>query len=141
MNDNMIIDTNVLVYAFDLSEPEKRSKCKPIIESIFRGETKGIITNQILAEFFVTLTKKIQKPLNIEQAKMIICAIIDSDNWIKMNYSEKTLPKAIGLTEKTNIPFWDALIAATMIENDVFIICSEDQDFKKIREIKISTPF
>ena len=57
------IDTNILVYAFDTSYPEKREKCKKIIQDIFDGKQEGALTNQILAEFTNVVLKKIEKPL------------------------------------------------------------------------------
>ena len=60
------IDTNLLVYAFDSSYPEKRKKCKELVLSVFEGEKKAAVTNQILAEFAFIVTQKIENPLSKE---------------------------------------------------------------------------
>ena len=45
MKDEIFYDTNVLYYAYDLSEPEKRNTCKLLIRKVFMGEAKGVISN------------------------------------------------------------------------------------------------
>lgn len=141
MTDKSLIDTTIIVYAYDSSEKEKREKCKSIVSKIFKGESQAYITNQILAELFFVLTKKIENPISKETAEIIIDSIINSPHWHILNYSSKTIPQAIQLTKKFNIPFWDSLITATMIENNVFSIITENaSDFKKIPMLKVINP-
>ena len=136
-----IIDTNLIVYAFDLSETRKRNVCKKLIEDVFKGKRKMYISNQILGEFFNVVTRFVKRPLSIEHAKEIVKGIIESENWIKVNYTVKTIEKALGLVEKFNIGFWDALIVATMMENDIDVIYTENEkDFKKVPGIKVINP-
>ncbi|MFH1425777.1 MAG: PIN domain-containing protein [archaeon] len=115
MLGEFITDTNILAYVYDDSEPEKREKCFNLVKTIFESGEDGCVSNQILAELFVTLTKNINKPLNIEDANTIVDSFIVSGHWDKINYTHKTVEKAIGLSGKYKIHFWDALIAATMI--------------------------
>ena len=84
------IDTNILVYAFDKAYPEKRKICKKIIEEIFKGKNIGVVTNQILAEFAVTVTKKVEKPLNKSEVTAIINSIL-SMVWPSRIYCSKRL--------------------------------------------------
>lgn len=141
MNDNLI-DTNILVYAYDLSEEAKREKCKKIIRAIFSGEKTAFVTNQVLAEFFVVVTRKIEKPMKEEDAKIVVNGIIDSDNWKKLVYSHNTLKRAINTAIFFKTNFWDALIAETMLENSVFEIITENtKDFEKIPKLFSKNPF
>ncbi len=134
MNDKpSFFDTNILVYAFDEAEPLKREKCEKHVLQVFNGQTKGIVSNQILAELFFVLTQRVRKPLDTENAARIILSILNSNNWIKLNYSVETVAKAAKLTAEKRTPFWDALIAETMLENQVFSIITENKkDFEKI---------
>ncbi|MBI5072934.1 hypothetical protein HZA99_03885 [Candidatus Woesearchaeota archaeon] len=52
------LDTNILVYAFDNAYPKKREICKKLVLNIFNGKQKGVLTNQILAEFSAVVTKR-----------------------------------------------------------------------------------
>ena len=138
---SFLIDTNIIAYAYDVSEPLKREKCLNFVKKAFNGEKEAFITNQILGELFVTLTKNFKKPLEKEDAQLIISSIINSKTWVKINYSHKTIEKAIILSKEYNLPFWDCLISATMIENNIFTIYTENEkDFKNIVGIKAINP-
>ena len=137
-----LFDTNILVYAHDISENEKRNKGLHLMESVFAGEREGIVTNQILAELFHVLTGSMKKSIDVKKAQEIVNAIISSDSWKKINYSHKTVKRAVNYVEEFNLHFWDALISATMIENNIFTIYTENEkDFKKIPGIKVINPF
>ncbi len=136
-----LIDTNIIVYAYGLSEELKRQKCKKIIESVFSWENTAFVTNQILAEFFSAVTRKIEKPLKEEDAKDIIEGIIESENWIKIDYTHKTVNRAVNTSTILKTTFWDTLIAETMLENSVFEILTENtKDFEKIPKLIVKNP-
>ncbi len=121
------IDTNILVYAFDTSEPEKRKACKKIFEDIMSGRLKGVVTNQILAEFCYVVTSKVNKPLSRDQAADIVAAILTSENWIVLDYAASTVLAAL----HSKKPFWDSLIIQTLLEHDVQKIYTENTaDFR-----------
>ena len=131
------IDTNILVYAFDTSYPRRRAVCKKIVEDIFLGKDEAVVTNQILAEFAVVVTKKIEHPLPAKKAQTIIGAIIASENWHVLDYSGSTVLKALGSKRH----FWDALIAETLKEQGIRdILTKNEEDFKK-SGIRPQSPF
>lgn len=67
MNDNILVDSNVLVYAYDRSEPQKQTQAVRVLDHWMAGYL-GVLSTQVLAEFFMTVTKKIIAPLSIKQA-------------------------------------------------------------------------
>jgi len=141
MKDKTIFDTTTLVYAFNQSEPKKRRTCKKFVEDVFLGNKRGVLTNQILSELFVVLTKKIENPLNKEKAGEIIKGFVKSPNWEKINYTSESVFRATKISKNYNLSFWDSLIVSTMLEKDIFKIVTEDSDFKKVPKIKIENPF
>jgi len=142
MKDNLFIDTNIIVYAFDESENKKRAIAKKLFEQATKGEIKAIISNQILAELYSVLTKKMETPLKTKEAQIIINGIIDSIHWKKTSYTEKTITRAIETSIKHKTPFWDAIIAETMLENETYKIITENiKDFEKIPELETINPF
>jgi len=142
MNYVDFLDTNVLVYAFDSSEGEKHAHAKKLLEKILLGERRAAISNQVLAEFFSAVTKKIEKPVSAEIAQEIVDALTASKHFTKLNYVAKTVSNAATLSRKYAIPFWDALIAQTALENGVFAVVTEnDKHFRKIPGIKVINPF
>ena len=56
MSDKVFFDTNVLVYAFDKSEPEKGTIAKRLIRD-YGSEGNLVLSTQVLQEFYVTVTK------------------------------------------------------------------------------------
>lgn len=62
------LDTNILVYAYDISAGAKSEAAKKIVLDLWDSGL-GVISTQVLHEFFVIITKKIPNPLKINTAK------------------------------------------------------------------------
>jgi predicted nucleic acid-binding protein len=141
-DDNLkLIDTNILVYAYDVSEREKHEQAKTIIKDVWT-KGGGVISLQNLCEFFVVVTRKVEQPLTLEEAQTIISDIIRSAKWMVIDRDQSTLIKAIDLVKTTGAHFWDTLIAACMHENSIVKIVTENEsDFRKIKDITVINPF
>ncbi|HLC56970.1 MAG TPA: PIN domain-containing protein [Candidatus Nanoarchaeia archaeon] len=143
MKDNFfLLDTNIMVYAFDSSERIKQRIASGIIEDVIRGKIKIALSVQNLAEFFFVATKKIEAPLSIEDAQKIIDRFVKLGSIQKICYTEKTLLSALELLKKHNLHIWDALLIATMLENGVYAIYTENEkDFGRVKQINVMNPF
>jgi predicted nucleic acid-binding protein len=142
MSDSLFYDTNILVYAYDESESKKRQVAEKLVESVFSGEVKGVLSNQILSELFYVLTEKINKPLSKEIAAKITRKYVISDKWKKLDYTNSTALKATLSSSYYNSSFWDTLVAETMKENEIVqIITENEKDFKVIPGLKVINPF
>jgi len=67
MTASVLVDTNVLVYAYDRSEPSKQQQALAVLDALALSSA-GAVTSQILAEFFVTVTRKLRPPLSAGEA-------------------------------------------------------------------------
>ena len=69
MNGKVFVDTNILVYADDRSNLQKQQKAFSILNQLVASNT-GVLSTQVLAEFFVTVTsaRKLSAPLSIAEA-------------------------------------------------------------------------
>lgn len=133
----VFVDTNILVYAYDNSEPKKQEKCRKLLGDCFSGKANLMVSNQVLAEFCSVVTGKIQKPLEKKEAGEILEEIIETGNFLVANYNAETVRKA----NSSETPFWNSLIAETMKENGVFEIYTENtKDFSGIKEITAVNP-
>jgi predicted nucleic acid-binding protein len=142
MKDSTFYDTNILVYAYDESEKEKKDVAEKLVEKVFSGEAKGVLSNQILSELFYVLSEKINKPLEKDTATKIIRKYVLSEKWEKLNYTGSTTLKAALSSTYYKSSFWDTLIAETMKENGVVQIFTENEkDFIVIPGIKVINPF
>ncbi len=129
------IDTNLLVYAFDTAYPQKWAVCRRLLQEAFAGESILVVTNQILAEFAVVVTKKIGMPLSSAEAISIIRSIQTSNGWKVLYYNEDSIVQAL-----EGKSFWDALIASTLKQNGVDEFLTENVDDFKGLGIKVTNP-
>lgn len=138
---NKLIDTNILVYAYDTSEVGKHEISRDIIRQIWENGD-GVVCLQNLMEFFVVITKKVENPIDVSEAKVIVKDFLKSDNWMIIDRDVDTFLNAIDLVSKHKMHLWDAVIAACMQENDITEIVTENKnDFDMIPNIKVTVPF
>lgn len=137
-----LIDTNILVYAYDNTDKRKHAIAQALLEKCWKKEITYAISSQNLAEFFITITKKVPHPLSIVQAEQIIADICSFSGWKVLQYNQNTLLLAIKMYEKHKKHFWDALILATMREAGITHIYSKNEaDFKIFENITVINPF
>jgi predicted nucleic acid-binding protein len=136
-----LIDTNILVYAYDSSEGEKHEIAKDILRQIWI-EGGGVVCLQNLMEFFVIITQKVENPIDVMMAKDIVYDFIKSERWTIIDRDADTFLSAIELVSEFDIHLWDAAIAASMKENNLTEIVTENEkDFRKVPDIKVVFPF
>ena len=141
MGDEFFVDTNILVYAFDKTEKQKHKIAQELIKDVTLGKIKGVVSSQVLGELFEALTKKLECQIEKNTAQLIVNGLIDSVHWKKINYTQNTVSKAINASIAEKKPFWDSLIAETMVENSVFSILTEDTKDFSTNLIKPVNPF
>jgi len=132
------VDTNILVYAHDLSAQDRHTKAATIVESLWETET-GAISTQVLQEFYVTVTRKIKNPLTPAEAREIIRNYLA---WpVQINDPEMTI-RASEIEEKNSLSFWDALIVAAALRLHAKKIITEDLNNGQIIEgVLVENPF
>lgn len=138
MNDKIFVDTNILVYAHDLSAGDRHTKALAMIENLWETET-GVTSTQVLQEFYVTVTRKGKKPLKPNEAREIIQNYLA---WpVQVNDVETTI-RASEISEKDCLSFWDALIIAAAHRMQAKKIITEDLNHgQTIEGILIVNPF
>ena len=67
MAGRVFVDTNILLYAYDKSEPAKQPRAMAALDLLAR-EHIGVLTPQVLAEFYVNATRRLDPPLTDEEA-------------------------------------------------------------------------
>lgn len=136
-----LIDTVVLVHAYTVSDDEKHRLALVLIERVWGGE-EAMTTLQNLCEFFFVVTRKVEKPISASAAETIVKGILTATQWRVIDRSPETVFKAIELVKLHRAPFWDALIATCMLEQQVHTIITENEkDFGKIPGITVINPF
>lgn len=137
MHVKTFVDTNVLIYAHDLDAKEKHRIGKEVLEELWATRA-GVLSTQVLQEFYVNVTRKLARPLTKKVARTIVNAYIP---WC-MDTTPAELISAFRIEDETRIGFWDALICATALKAGVERILSEDLNAgQKIAGIRIENPF
>ena len=132
------VDTSILVYAHDDSAGPKRDQARALIEQLWESRD-GCLSVQVLQEFFVTVTRKIAKPLDAEVAREIVA---DLSRWRMHVPAPGDVLGAIGIHQRTGISFWDAMIVRSAAEVGSAVLYSEDlnpgQEYSGVR---VENPF
>jgi predicted nucleic acid-binding protein len=136
-----LIDTNVLVYLFDGDAPAKREASRRLVEGCFRREAEYSVSVQNLAEFAVVVTEKVEHPLPTDDVRRFVAAVAGFDGWHVVGYGGATVDRALELREQHTVHFWDALLAATMLEYGIDTVYSEDAHLSRVPGITVVDPY
>jgi predicted nucleic acid-binding protein len=131
------LDTNVLVYAFDEGEPEKREVARRLVdEHLIEGD--GILSVQVLREFY-SATRKLAHPLPIEKA-------VEAVGYLAMfspiAEDGRMVVGAVHRSREYTLSFWDALIVEAALRGGADRLLTEDlQHGQQIEALVVENPF
>ena len=136
MSARSFFDTNVLVYADDKAAPAKQRRALDLVADHRRART-GVVSLQVLQEYFVTVTKKLHVDSSIARRKVELLAEFD------VAAPEVTdILAAIDLHRLHGFSFWDALVLRAAKQAGCSIVFSEDmQNAREIDGLEIVNPF
>jgi predicted nucleic acid-binding protein len=138
MKDKIFLDTNIIVYAHDRSSGDKHAAAREIMDYLWESR-KGVISVQVLQEFFVCVTRKIKKPLLIKNARILLEYL---STWDVVTNDKYITLKAIDIQDKYRFSFWDSLVIQAAIQGGASMLLSEDlPDGQVVEGLKIVNPF
>ncbi len=136
---SFLVDTNILVYCYDRSEPSKQGQAREILAQLV-ARRAGVLTTQILAEFFWAATRRLQERMSVEEAATRLENYIRS--WTVVQITPAILLEAARCAVRYGLPFWDAQIWATAKLNQIPCVLSEDfQHGRRIEGVEFLNPF
>ena len=124
-NERFFIDSNVLVYMYDTSEPRKQRLSEELVKGLLRIEN-GAVSVQVLGEFFNNATRRIANPLTIQEADRAVDAISSSPTLDVLNIDLPMVRRAIATHGRYGTTCWDSLIIAAAERAGCSAILSED---------------
>jgi predicted nucleic acid-binding protein len=138
MTGRIFVDTNVLIYAHDMDAGLKHDRAVSIVSGLWEKEN-GILSVQVLQEFYVNVTRKISRPLTPASARGLIQNYLA---WHVETNEPSTVLLASEIGERNLLSFWDALIVASASKAGADRILSEDLNHGQVIEgILIENPF
>ncbi len=136
MSVRNFFDTNVLVYADDKSAPAKQKRAVELVAEHRRSGT-GVLSLQVLQEYFVTVTRKLAVDAQTARRKVELLAEFDV-----VTPEVTDILAAIDLHRLHNFSFWDALVLRAAKQAGCRVLLSEDlQHAREIEGVRIVNPF
>ncbi|HMB83180.1 MAG TPA: PIN domain-containing protein [Terriglobales bacterium] len=137
MNDRTFVDTNILIYAHDADAKSKHEVAKSVLGELWSRRT-GVLSMQVLQEFYVNVTRKIASPLPKDVARMVVSSYAI---WC-VETTPAEISSAFRIEDESRIGFWDALIVASALKCGAIRILSEDLNAgQMISGMRIENPF
>jgi predicted nucleic acid-binding protein len=136
MSARSFFDTNVLVYTDDKANPTKRRHAIALVAEHRRGGT-GVVSMQVLQEYFVAVTRKLNLDVRIARRKIELLAEFDV-----FSPDLSDILAAIDLHRLHNFSFWDALIIRAAKQAGCTVLLSENlQAAREIDGLRVVNPF
>ena len=131
-------DTNVLVYLFDNDAAEKQERARELLARQ-AGSGQVLLSTQVLQEFFVAVTRKLSRPLPVDDAAQAIRRLAAFQ---VVQVDTGMILEAIAVSKRFGISFWDALIVQAARQGGAEILYSEDlQHNQDVEGVRIVNPF
>jgi predicted nucleic acid-binding protein len=129
-------DTNVLVYADDQASPVKQRRAIELVAEHRRNGT-GVVSLQVLQEYFVTVTRKLNVDVRVARRKVELLSEFDV-----AAPDVNDILAAIDLHRLHDINFWDALIVRAAKQSGCSVLLTEDmQSQSEVDGVRIVDPF
>ncbi|MGO9126562.1 MAG: PIN domain-containing protein [Terriglobales bacterium] len=136
MSARSFFDTNVLIYADDKATPAKQRRALALVAEHRRAGT-GVVSLQVLQEYFVTVTSKLHVDPGIARRKVELLAEFDV-----ATPEVADILAAIDLQRLHGFSFWDALVLRAAKQAGCSVLLTEDlQAAREIDGVRIINPF
>jgi predicted nucleic acid-binding protein len=131
-------DTNILVYLFDDDAPEKGDLARRLFREAAR-DGSFVISTQVLQEFHVAVTRKLQQPIPPEAAE----AALEEFSRLSVMLVDTSVIRAAARTSRLHtLSFWDALIVEAAQAAGASELLSEDlQHGRHFGSLLVRNPF
>ena len=137
MSGKTFIDTNVLIYAHDMDANGKHEIAKRVLRELW-SERTGVLSMQVLQEFYINVTRNIPSPLSRDLARSVVNSYVP---WC-METTPSEISAAFRIEDESRIAFWDALIVSSAAKSGATRILSENVSARqRIAGILVENPF
>lgn len=137
MSDIAFVDSNILIYAHDRDAGEKRQRAAALLAELW-DTGAGVLSVQVLQEFFVNATRRLETPLGLSAAREIVQTY---SVWVREPITAETVVRAIDLADLARLSFRDALIVAAAEQSGAAVLYSEDLNAgQQIAGIRVRNP-
>lgn len=130
------LDTNILLHCDDAADPVKQAKCIELVTE-HRIQRTGVISLQILQEYFVNATRKLGLAADLARLKV--------ETHARFHLVEPDLSDvlaAVDLHRLHGFSYWDSLVIRCASKSGCRVLLTEDlQNGQVIDGVRIVNPF
>ncbi|MCY4586031.1 MAG: PIN domain-containing protein [Bryobacterales bacterium] len=138
MTAPVFVDTNVLVYRHDSSDPAKQSRANDWI-TLLASRRSARISFQVLQELYVTLTRKLKPDYDTREAQDIVR---DLAVWRPVTVDLAAMERSWHLQQRYSLSWWGSLIVAAAQSCECSVLLTEDLQHGQIIDgIRVIDPF
>jgi predicted nucleic acid-binding protein len=138
MAEKVFVDTNVLIYAHDQDARKKQPRAAEWLRKLWNSGM-GRLSTQVLGEFYVTVTRKLGKPLSRSVAREVVR---NYGLWVESAITPPTVIRASEISEAWQVSFWNSMILAAAEQDSADILLTEDLSHHQIiAGVRIVNPF
>lgn len=139
MKGNYFLDTNILVYTFDRSQPQKQSIASNLVKNALNNRS-GCISYQVIQEFLNIASRKFASPLSVADCQIYLSNVLEP--LCEVFSSTGLFHRALEISSRWNFSFYDSLIVAAALSVESKTLYTEDlQHNQKIEDMIIINPF
>lgn len=132
------VDTNVLTYAFDRSEPDKQAIASAHLEDLWIDRS-GVLSTQVLQEFYAVATHQLKLAMTPPEARRVVELYTE---WPVVIIEPALILTASAIHERHQLSFWDALvIQAARVAGADRLLTEDLQHGRVIEGVRIENPF
>lgn len=137
MTEKVFVDTNILIYAHDNEAGHRHEMANKLVHRLWETQT-GVLSVQVLQEFYVNITRKIPEPLPRPVARSLVETYTA---WEVVLPRPADLLRASEIEERHRISFWDAMILAAAVAAGTPTLWTENlSDRQVIEGVRIQNP-
>ena len=137
MTGRLFVDTNVLIYALDPSDPSKRKVSADLLKETIANHSL-VLSPQSLNECYRVLTDR-RQIMPVKAARDYIRMLAP---WAIASLDATTTENAWAVQDKAKLGWWDSLLVAAALRADCRLFISEDMhDGLSIEAMRIVNPF
>jgi predicted nucleic acid-binding protein len=134
----VFVDTNVFVFAWDASSPDKHARATEWLHTLW-DQGAGRTSSQVITELYVTLTRKLRPAIEPATARKYVRTL---HAWQPVAPSQALIDLAWEIEDGATLSFWDAMIIAAARQAECARLLSEDLSHgQKIAGVTIVNPF
>ena len=134
----VFVDTNILVYWRDSTNPEKQLRATEWLDFLWR-ERRGRTSTQVLSEFYSVVVRKKVSGISPEEAWRDVQAFSE---WSPQPVDVDLLARAYSVERRYALSWWDSLVVAAAQAQACALLLTEDlQDGADYGGVIVRNPF